>query len=146
MPIEKGNKVKIHYTGTLEDGTVFDSSEGRDPLEFEVGSKQVIPGFDEALVGMEKDEEKEITLPPERAYGQPIYTKASFASTETKTSSKLPKEPEPKVGMQLLMTAPTGQQIPVTIKKVTDKDVTIDLNPPLAGKTLKFKIKVVSYE
>ena len=141
MPIEKGNKVKIHYTGTLEDGTVFDSSEGRDPLEFEVGSKQVIPGFDEALVGMEKDEEKEITLPPERAYGQP-----KDALVREVPRSKLPKEPEPKVGMQLLMTAPTGQQIPVTIKKVTDKDVTIDLNPPLAGKTLKFKIKVVSYE
>lgn len=140
MPVEKGNKVKVHYTGTLEDGTVFDSSEGKDPLEFEAGSGQVIKGFDEAVLGMEKDEEKEITLPPEQAYGP-----RREEMVRKIPKDQLPKDQEPKEGMQLLMHLPTGQQFPVTISKIEEKEVTIDMNPPLAGKTLNFKIKVVDF-
>jgi len=139
MIVKKGSKVKVDYTGTFDDGTVFDASEKQgQPLEFEVGSGQVIKGFDEAVVGMEEGQEKEITIPPAEAYGE---VKAELNKKIPR--AQLPQDQEPKVGMVLAVGLPNGQQFPARIVAVTADDVTIDLNHPLAGKTLHFKIKVV---
>jgi len=138
MPVKKGDKVKVEYTGKLENGQVFDTSEGKQPLEFEVGAGKIIKGFDKAIVGMKKGEEKEITLKPEQAYGDPDPKKVQKIPRD-----KLPEGKEPKPGMMLAMKTPDGRQVPVKIKEVSDKDITIDLNHPLAGKTLNFKIKVI---
>lgn len=138
MPVKEGDKVKVEYTGTLEDGTVFDTSEGKEPLEFEVGAKQVIPGFEEAVKGMEQGEEKEVTLPKEEAYGEHHEQLVKQVPKE-----QVPEGMELKEGAMLGVTLPDGRQIPAKILEVGDKEVKIDLNHPLAGKTLKFKIKVV---
>jgi len=139
MAIKKGDKIKVEYTGTFDDGKVFDSSEKHGkPLEFEVGASQVIKGFDEAVIGMEKDEEKEVKIPSAEAYGQ---QKPELVKKVPR--DKLPKEPEPKPGMVLAVGAPNGQQIPAMIKEVTETEITIDLNHPLAGKNLNFKLKIV---
>jgi FKBP-type peptidyl-prolyl cis-trans isomerase 2 len=136
--IKKGDKVKVAYTGKLEDGNVFDSSEGKEPLCFEVGASQVIPGFDNAIEGMKKDEEKTFTLSVEEAYG-PVKEEL----VQEFPKDKLPAKPEPKEGMMLIMQAPTGQQIPAKIVEVKGDIVKIDINHPLAGKALTFEIKVV---
>ena len=136
--VKKGDKVKVEYTGKLEDGSVFDSSEGKAPLSFEVGAQQVIPGFEKAVEGMKKDEEKEFTLKSDEAYG-PVRPEM----VQEVPRDKLPEQPEPAVGMMLMMQAPTGQQIPAKITKIEDGKVTIDVNHPLAGKDLVFKVKVV---
>lgn len=136
--VKKGDKVKVDYTGTLDDGTVFDASEKHgQPLEFEVGSGQVIKGFDDAVMGMKSGEEKKITLVAKEAYGevrQELHKKIP--------RQQLPQDQEPKAGMILAVGLPNGQQFPARIIAVTKDDVTIDLNHPLAGKTLHFKIKV----
>jgi FKBP-type peptidyl-prolyl cis-trans isomerase 2 len=138
MTIKVGDKIKVDYTGTLEDGTQFDTSIGKQPLEFEVGAKQLIKGFDSAVVGMQKDEEKEIKLQPSDAYGD------SNPQLQQKVPrDKIPAGQEPKPGMMLAMTTKDGKQIPAKIIEVTDTEITIDLNHPLAGKVLNFKIKVV---
>jgi len=139
MTVKEGDKVKIEYEGKLDDGTVFDSSEKHGkPLEFQVGSKKVIPGFEKAIIGMKKGEEKEIKLEPAEAYGDqnPQLIKKI-------PRDKLPTDKEIKPGMMLSVGLPTGQQIPARITEVNDKEVTIDLNHPLAGKNLNFKIKLV---
>jgi peptidylprolyl isomerase len=139
MAIKKGDKVKVDYEGKLDDGTIFDSSEKHGmPLEFEVGSGQVIKGFDEAVVGMEKGDEKEIKLKPEDAYGTPNDKMVKKIPKE-----HLPKDKEIKPGMLLVMGTPEGHKIPATIKDVDDKEVTLDLNHPLSGKNLSFKIKIL---
>jgi len=139
MTIKKGDKIKVEYTGTLEDGTVFDTSEGKAPLEFEVGSGQIIKGFDEGVIGMNVGEEKDIKIEPKDAYGERNDQLLKKVPRE-----QLPKEQEPKVGMMLLLKSPDGaQQVPAKITEVNDKEITIDLNHPLAGKTLNFKIKIV---
>jgi len=137
MPVKKGDKIKVEYTGTLDDGTVFDTSERKAPLEFEVGAGKIIKGFDNAVIGMEKGQEKEIKLKPEESYGNP---NPELVKKIPKTV--LPKGQEPKQGMMIVMKTKEGQQIPARIAEVTDKDITIDLNHPLAGRTLNFKIKV----
>ncbi len=137
MAIKQGDTIKVDYTGTLEKGQVFDTSKGKQPLEFEVGAGKIIPGFDKAVIGMEKGQEKDISIKPENAYGQP--------REELKKEiprSALPKNQEPKPGMGLMMNTPQGQ-FPARIAEVTDDKVIIDLNHPLAGKTLNFKIKIV---
>ncbi|MBR9683512.1 peptidylprolyl isomerase [Candidatus Woesearchaeota archaeon] len=136
--IKNGDKVKIEYTGKLEDGTVFDTSEGKAPLTFEVGAKQVIPGFEKAVEGMTKGEEKTFKLSVEDSYGP---TRKELVQEIPR--DKLPDKPEPQEGMMLMMKAPTGQQIPARITKVTDDKVTIDINHPLAGKELEFTVKIV---
>ncbi len=138
--VEKGSKVKVEYTGTLEDGTVFDSTErqGGQPLEFEAGSSQLIKGFDEGVMGMKVGEEKEIVIPPAEAYGEPNDQLHKKVPRE-----QLPKDQEPQVDMVLAVGTPDGQQFPARIIAVDEKEVTIDLNHPLAGKTLKFKVKIV---
>ena len=137
--VEKGDKVKVEYTGKLEDGTVFDSSEKHGaPLEFEVGAGQVISGFDEAIVGMKKDEEKKITLAPEDAYGERNEELIKDIPKES-----FPQDQEIKPGMVFMMKVPDGRQFPAVISEVKDNAVTVDLNPPLAGKTLVFEIKLL---
>ncbi len=139
MKAKEGSKVKIEYEGKLDDGTVFDSSEKHGkPLEFEIGEGMVIKGFENAIIGMEKGQEKEITIKPEEAYGQHNDQLIKKIPRE-----QLPKEPEPKKGMMLAIGTPDGKQFPATIVEVTDKEITLDLNHPLAGKTLHFKIKLV---
>ncbi|MBT4539555.1 peptidylprolyl isomerase [Candidatus Woesearchaeota archaeon] len=136
--INKGDKVKIEYTGKFSDGQVFDKSEGRGPLTFEIGAKQVVPGFEKAVEGMEKGQEKTFTLTPEEGYGA---IRAEL--TQEVPREHLPKDQEPKIGMMLMMQSPTGQQIPAKIAKVTEDKVTLDLNHPLAGKELTFTVKVI---
>jgi FKBP-type peptidyl-prolyl cis-trans isomerase 2 len=139
MPVGNGDKVKVEYKGTLDDGTVFDSSEAHgEPLEFEVGTGQIVPGFEEAIIGMEEGEEKEFKLEPSEAYGEhnPELVKAV-------PRDKMPLDEEPEAGMILLTELPNGAKIPAVITEVTKEEVTIDLNHPLAGKALTFEIKVV---
>ena len=139
MPIKNGDKVKIEYTGKLDDGTIFDSSEMHGvPLEFKVGAKQVIKGFENAIIGMEKGEEKEIKLEPKEAYGYP-----DEQLIKNVPKDKMPQGGEIKPGMLLGLTLPNGAQVPAKVLEVTDTEVIIDLNHPLAGKTLNFKIKAV---
>jgi FKBP-type peptidyl-prolyl cis-trans isomerase 2 len=140
MPVKKGDKIKVEYEGKLDDGTVFDSTEKHEgkPLEFEAGAGKVIKGFDEAVIGMEKGEEKEVKIPAAEAYGEP----------NDQLVKKVPKEQFPpkvelKPGMVLGLKAPNGAQMPARITEVADKEVTLDLNHPLAGKNLNFKIKIV---
>lgn len=137
MAIKQGDKVKVDYKGTFDDGTVFDTSEGKAPIEFQVGSGQLIKGFDDAVIGMEKDQEKDISLEPAQAYGEP---RPELMQKVPRTA--LPKDQEPKVGMTMVLNSPQGQ-IPARISEVTDNDITLDLNHPLAGKKINFHIKIV---
>jgi len=143
MPVEKNNKVTIEYTGRFDnkDGEIFDTSEGKQPLTFISGVGMVVPGFDNAIQGMEKGEEKEVTLTPDQAYGE------HKEEMKQKIPRKaLPPEQVPEKGMMLGMTTPQGQQIPAKIIDVDDENITIDVNHPLAGKTLHFSIKLLDYE
>jgi FKBP-type peptidyl-prolyl cis-trans isomerase 2 len=142
MPVAEGNKVKIEYTGTLEDGTVFDSTEkhGGKPLEFEVGSHMVIKGFEDAIIGMEKGDEKEIKIESKDAYGD-----VNPQLVKDIPKDKLPAEAEIVPGLVLAMTMPNGAQIPVKVAEVNGDNVKIDMNHPLAGKNLNFKIKLVDF-
>jgi FKBP-type peptidyl-prolyl cis-trans isomerase 2 len=141
--VEKGNKVKITYEGKLESGEVFDSSDrhGGKPLEFVVGSGMVIKGFDDAVRGMEKGEEKEFTIEPNDAYGD---IKDDLKKEVPKNA--LPQDQEFKEGMVLIAKTPEGQQMPVKIEKINEESVVVDFNHPLAGKKLIFKIKVEDVE
>lgn len=136
--VAEGTKVKIHYTGRLDDGTVFDSSKDRDPLEFEVGSGQVIPGFDDAVQGMAAGDEKTVTIPAVDAYGPRRQELVLDVPGE-----QLPDELEAEVGQQLQMQTPDGQTFQVTVVDVNDETVQVDANHPLAGKDLTFDILVV---
>ncbi len=136
--IENGQKVKIHYTGTLDDGNQFDSSVGRDPLEFEMGAGMVIPGFEKGVVDMEVGEKKTIHIPAAEAYGE----KRDEMVMEFERS-QLPEGLEPEVGMGLQMQGPQGQAIPVQITAVAEETITIDANHPLAGQNLNFELELV---
>lgn len=137
--VQSGDTVKIHYKGTLDDGTVFDSSEGRDPLQFEVGSGQIIPGLDEAIPGMGVGESKTVTIEPEQAYGEPNPNAIQSVPRNT-----VPEELNISVGMPLQVQTEDGRQVNVTVKEITDDTVVLDANHPLAGKTLTFEIELVS--
>jgi len=140
MPVEKGKQVKVHYTGTLKDGTVFDKNEGDEALSFVVGSGQIIKGFDDAMIGMEVGDEKEITLQPADAYGMPdphLVLKVP--------RKRLPKDVTPEAGMVMHLSSPDGEHVQARVVDVTKSEVTLDLNSPLAGKVLHFKIKVQEY-
>jgi len=141
MKIKKGDFIAVDYTGTFEDGEVFDSSkhgEHSHPLEFIVGSGQVIKGFDDAVIGMEVGHSKKFTIAAKDAYGEhdPKMTKEV-------PRDALPKDQQPEVGMVLVVGGPGGEQFPVKISKVGANSVTLDFNHPLAGKTLIFDITVV---
>lgn len=135
---KSGDTVRIHYTGTLSDGSVFDSSEGRDPLEFTLGSGQVIPGFDAGVTGMTVGDKKTVEIPCADAYGE----KNPDAQQDV-PRAQIPAEIPLELGIQLQMQAPTGQVIPVTVVGLTDDTVTLDANHPLAGKDLTFALELV---
>ncbi|MDZ7645427.1 MAG: peptidylprolyl isomerase [Woeseiaceae bacterium] len=133
-----GDSVRIHYTGKLQDGTEFDSSSGRDPLEFKLGEGQIIPGLEKAVVGMDKGEDKTVTVEPAEAYGD-----RHEQLVQQVPKSALPEDIEPSVGMQLQSQTPDGQAMPLVVTEVSDDAITVDANHPLAGQTLNFEIKLV---
>jgi len=132
-----GDTVRVEYTGKFEDGQIFDSNKGREPLEFTLGEGKIIPGFEKAVVGMEVDEEKTVKIPPKDGYGE--YIEGLVAEVE---KERFPENLSLEVGRQLVIPQENGSQLIVTITKVTDSKVTIDANHPLAGKTLIFDIKL----
>jgi peptidylprolyl isomerase len=133
-----GDTVSIHYTGTLDDGTQFDSSDGRDPLQFTIGTGQVIPGFDKAVEGMTVGDSKSVNIPPEDAYG-PRHDQ--MIQDVPKTA--LPDDLEPVEGMALQAQGQDGQVINLTVTAVSDDSIPVDGNHPLAGQALNFDIKLV---
>ena len=144
MAVKKGDKVKMDYTGKLEDGTVFDTSKHEDhshPLEFQVGENKIIKGLEEQVVGMEKDEEKQIKVPKDKAYGDRNEQLIVDIPKE-----KLPKDKEVKPGMMLLMSGEDGKQMPSVVLEVGDESVKIDLNHPLAGRDLFFDVKILEIQ
>lgn len=136
--IKNGSTVKVHYKGQLADGSVFDSSEGRDPLEFTMGQGQLIPGFEKALEGLTIGDTTIANIPASEAYGEP--NPQMIVEVE---KSQLPADLVPEIGLQLQLNQPDGQAIPVRITEIKDELVTIDANHPLAGKDLTFNIEVV---
>jgi len=141
MIVQKDKKVKVHYTGTLNDGSIFDTSENSDPLEFTVGLGQMIPGFEKAVEGMKLHEEKEVTISAEEAYGERDET---LMRDFPKTS--LAEDFTPAIGMVIGLSDNAGRTYPATVAKVAEESITLDLNHPLAGQDLNFKIKVISIE
>jgi len=138
LTIKTGDTVKIEYTGTLDDGTVFDSSaEHGNPLEFQVGGGQVIKGFDDAVLGMSENEEKQFSILPAEAYGEHDPTLVQKVPREV-----FPQDAELVPGLLFEAGLPTGEKVPATITEVQGGIVSVDLNHPLAGKRLNFKIKV----
>ena len=137
--VESGNTVKVHYTGKLQNGEVFDTSREREPLEFEVGKGQMIKGFEEAVKGMEEGDEKTVEIPSDKAYGEPredLFVEVS--------KDELPDSIDAEVGMQLqVQQKGTGQNIPVVISEIKDDVLVLDANHPLAGKDLVFDIELV---
>jgi peptidylprolyl isomerase len=135
--IESGKTVKVHYKGTLDDGSVFDSSEGKNPLEFRVGCGQVIPGFDAAVVQMEIGETKTIKIPCAEAYGE-----SKKEAIITIPHEQIPGDVKPEVGYQLQIKTSQGT-FPARVVEVSEKGATIDANHPLAGKDLTFELTLV---
>ena len=136
---KSGDTVKIHYTGTLDDGTEFDSSAGRDPLEFELGSGQVIPGFDNAVEGMAVGDKKSVRIEAADAYGE-----RHEQLIQQVPKSALPEELEPVEGMALQSETPDGQTMMFMVTAVSEEEITVDANHPLAGQALSFDIELVS--
>ena len=138
VKVKHGDTVKIHYTGKFEDGRVFDTSVGREPLEFTVGEDQVIPGFEKGIVGMKQDESRTITIPPNEAYG-PHHREMVLDIPR----NDFPPNIQPEIGQQLELQQPNGQAVIVMVVGVTESCVTLDGNHPLAGKDLIFDIKLI---
>lgn len=134
-----GDTVSIHYTGTLEDGTEFDSSHGGEPLEFTIGNGGIIPGFEEAVKGMQVGDTKRVTIAPEQAYG-PYHDEM----TQDIPREAIPADIELYVGMILQAQGPEGQHASFTVKAFDEQQVTIDGNHPLAGKDLTFDLELVA--
>lgn len=134
-----GQTVSIHYTGTLDDGTTFDSSREREPLQFELGSGQIIPGLDNAIEGMEVGETKQVAIAPENAYGSRDEDMVQAVPRDA-----LPEEIKPEVGLQLQGQAPDGQVTQFIVTGVTDESITVDANHPLAGVVLNFDVELVA--
>jgi peptidylprolyl isomerase len=137
----KGNKVKVHYTGKLNDGTVFDSSENREPLEFVLGEGNMIQGFDAAVEGMELGSQKSVVIPSVEAYGD----KRDDMMVDIPID-QVPADIKPEVGMDLSIQNQEGQPMPVKVVNVDDKKITLDANHPLAGQDLNFDIKLVEID
>lgn len=139
MAVKKGDIIKVEYEGTLDDGTIFDSTKlnGGNPLKFEVGGGQLIKGFDDAVLGKEVGEEFSVKLQPSEAYGD-------YNNDMVRKMAKhlFPKEQEPQSGMIIQVMDETGHVILASIKEVEGENVIVDMNHPLAGKVLNFKIKV----
>ena len=141
MAAQNGNKVKVHYTGKLEDGTVFDSSEGADPLEFTLGQGQMITGFEEGVIGMEPGESRTLNIPADEAYGP--HQADGVIEVDR---SELPPEMPLEVGMQLQAAQGNGQTVNMTVVEIGDDKVKMDGNHPLAGKDLIFEIQMMEID
>ncbi len=139
--VKTGDTVTIHYTGKLDDGTQFDSSHGREPLSFEVGSGQIIPGLDKALPGMTEGESKTVAVPADEAYG-PVNPQAKQPVPRADIPDHIPLD----IGSQLQVQTQDGQTMAVVVSEVSDDTVVLDANHPLAGETLNFDIEVVKVE
>jgi len=135
---KSGDTVHVHYTGKLEDGTVFDTSEGRDPLSFELGKQMVVPGFEKAVDGMEEGEKKTITFPSDEAYGPRMDQLVFMVPREN-----LPEGYDPQKGQMLRMETKDGRQMDVMVMEATDEGVKLDANHPLAGQALTFDVELV---
>ena len=133
-----GDKVKVHFKGFLEDGTVFGSTMDEEPFEFTIGEKNMLPGFENAIVGMQKGDTKTITLSPEEAYGPHIKELVHVMDR-----SSFPPEINLEIGKRLQVRTQDGKQAIMTIKDLAEDSIVIDGNEPLAGKTLTFKIELV---
>lgn len=138
---QPGDWVKVHYTGTLDDGTVFDSSRDGDPIEFEVGSGEVIDGFDRAVTGLEVGESREVELPPEDAYGP-----RSDDLVIDVDRGDLPEDLDPEVGQTLAVEDAEGEEMAAWVAEVGEDAITVDLNHPLAGRTLNFEVELVDID
>lgn len=136
--VENGLFVSVAYTGTLENGEVFDTSEGGRPLEFQTGAGQLIKGFEDAVMGMSLNEKKKFTLKPKDAYGI-----RDEKQVHVFPRAELPADMDPKVGDTVAFSTPAGQQIPARLIKMDEENLIFDLNHPLAGKSLTFAIEVV---
>ena len=135
---KSGDTVKVAYTGKLEDGTVFDSTENRGPLEFTIGQDRLIKGFEAAVTGMSPGDSKTVELPPEEAYG-PRRDEMVLAIDR----AQMPEDADPQVGQQLQLTRQDGQPVPATVTEVSESNVTVDANHPLAGRQLTFEIELL---
>jgi peptidylprolyl isomerase len=137
---QNGDTVRVHYTGRLASGDVFDSSDGGEPLEFQIGAGQVIPGFDAGVQGMSVGDKKTIEIEADDAYGQRVEQLVNSIPREGLNLG----DTQPEAGMNLIMHVADGQQIPVQITEVTDTHVTLDANHPLAGEKLIFEVERVA--
>lgn len=135
---KNGDKVRVHYTGKVEDGTVFDSSKNREPLEFTLGETGIIPGFQEMVVGMNPGDSKTDTIPSEKAYGPHMEEMVLDVERD-----KLPQDLDLEVGQHLQLSRSDGQVIPVHVTHVGESSVTIDANHPLAGEDLTFEVDLI---
>lgn len=133
-----GDRVRVHFEGCLEDGTVFGSTKDDEPFEFAIGEKNMLPGFENAVIGMQKGETKTITLPPEEAYGS--HKKELVSVMER---SGFPKEIHLEVGKKLRVRTQDGSYTVVTVKDFTEDSIVLDENDPLAGKTITFEIELI---
>ncbi len=139
--VKDGDTVKVHYTGSLDDGTVFDSSVNREPLQFTLGKKQLIKGFEDAVLGMSVGETKTVTIPADEAYGthrDELMIKFN--------KSDIPSNIELKMGLILQLQSTDGRALPATITEILEDSVTLDANHPLAGKDLTFKIDLIELQ
>jgi len=135
---KRGDTVRVHFTGRLEDGTVFDTSAERGPYEFTIGESRIVPGFAQAVIGMKPGESKTVEIPAKKAYG--LHRKEMIAVIER---SKLAAHLNPEIGQRLRIDQADGQEIPATVIKVSASSVTLDANHPLAGKNLTFDIELL---
>lgn len=141
MPIKDGDKVKVHYRGTLDDGSEFDSSRGRDPLEFTLGCGMLIPGFEAAVLGLEKGGSVTVTIPPAEAYGE--HDPQQIVPIDR---DQFPEDMQLEPGMVIQLQDQDGNVIEAAITEVGEKEVMLDANHPLAGEALTFEIEVVEVE
>lgn len=135
---KKGDKVKVHYTGKLDDGTVFDTSSGREPLEFTIGEGKIIPGFENAVAGMEPGQSKTEKIPADQAYGPHMKELVVEVGKD-----QIPPDIETEIGTQLQIKQENGQTTMVRVTELNDDTVTLDANHPLAGKDLTFEIELL---
>ena len=138
MPAQNGGTVFVHYTGTLADGTEFDSSREGGPLESVLGQEMLISGFEKALIGMEKGDRKTVTIPPEEAYGEHLEE-----LTLTVPRAEMPAHIKPEIGIVIQLTMDDEQELEAIVTEITNAHVVLDANHPLAGETLTFDLELV---
>ena len=139
MQVKNGDTIQVHYKGTLSDGTLFDSSEGSEPLEFKVGEGRVIPGFEKGVIDMKVGDKKTINIPCLEAYGE-----LNDEMKITLPRTEVPAEMKPEIGMEMHLTDENGQVIPVLVIDLTEDTITLDANHPLAGEDLTFELELMN--